>query len=621
VNPIARADSIRVSLAGIAAALACGHAAAQVSFQTVLLSGGEAPGTDPGTLVTYTRALGMGDNGHVVIGADTRVFGGPIVSVAYMGRPDALTIWYRTGDEAGLEPGVTFTGIPGIGRITSGGGTIAFARVQGPGVEAYNSRTVYVVQPNGTMQLALRDAQAAPQVGDGTGVEFGSLNPLVDYYLGTNTFTIADDLRFVKPVRVGGSSVLYGGLAADPHIQIRDGGPAPGIAGATVTQLTVASDAQPRVAGAGKIVLRGAISGPGVDATNNEVFWGGALDALQVLLRKGASVPGMHPGNQATFSGDVGLWTSINESGQTLLWSRLVPGIGDTTGFNDGVLLSGTPGSLSAVLRKGDQVPGLPIGVVYDQVSYHRIGAGGVIGFVTSLAGLNVSAANVNDSAILTGTPGALTVRVREGDHVPGMPPSFTYGDFSSVYTNYLFFNRLGAFVALVAFRDSTTDTTGAAIIYAPPGEGPPTVVLTNTDSIEVAAGDLRTFYRARPVGLSDSGQILINVQFDEDAESTGVFIATVGGSGACCSGTACSSVPQAQCAGAFQGNGTVCGPAGNPTTCCPANYNVQSGLEVQDIFDFLNAWLAGNQQADFNGGGLAVQDIFDFLNAWFAGC
>jgi hypothetical protein len=41
----------------------------------------------------------------------------------------------------------------------------------------------------------------------------------------------------------------------------------------------------------------------------------------------------------------------------------------------------------------------------------------------------------------------------------------------------------------------------------------------------------------------------------------------------------------------------------------------------VQDIFDFLNAWFAGNANADFNGGGLAVQDIFDFLNAWFSGC
>jgi hypothetical protein len=57
-------------------------------------------------------------------------------------------------------------------------------------------------------------------------------------------------------------------------------------------------------------------------------------------------------------------------------------------------------------------------------------------------------------------------------------------------------------------------------------------------------------------------------------------------------------------------------------TYACPADFNASGGLEVQDIFDFLNAWLAGQPCADFNGtGGLQVQDIFDFLNAWLAGC
>jgi hypothetical protein len=57
--------------------------------------------------------------------------------------------------------------------------------------------------------------------------------------------------------------------------------------------------------------------------------------------------------------------------------------------------------------------------------------------------------------------------------------------------------------------------------------------------------------------------------------------------------------------------------------TChvCVADFNQSGGLEVQDIFDFLNAWFAANPRADFNGGGLSVQDIFDYLNAWFAGC
>ena len=57
-------------------------------------------------------------------------------------------------------------------------------------------------------------------------------------------------------------------------------------------------------------------------------------------------------------------------------------------------------------------------------------------------------------------------------------------------------------------------------------------------------------------------------------------------------------------------------------TACCPADFNGAGGVTVQDIFDFLAAWFAGNPSADFNGvSGVTVQDIFDFLAAWFMGC
>jgi hypothetical protein len=91
--------------------------------------------------------------------------------------------------------------------------------------------------------------------------------------------------------------------------------------------------------------------------------------------------------------------------------------------------------------------------------------------------------------------------------------------------------------------------------------------------------------------------------------------------SGACCNGTTCTVVAQASCTGAYKGDSSTCDFPGNPVTCCKANYNQVGGITVQDIFDFLNGWFAGNPAADFNGGGLSVQDIFDFLNAWFAGC
>lgn len=54
----------------------------------------------------------------------------------------------------------------------------------------------------------------------------------------------------------------------------------------------------------------------------------------------------------------------------------------------------------------------------------------------------------------------------------------------------------------------------------------------------------------------------------------------------------------------------------------CDGDFNRDGGLGVQDIFDFLNAWFAGDLQADtLRDGTLSVQDIFELLSRWMSGC
>jgi len=54
----------------------------------------------------------------------------------------------------------------------------------------------------------------------------------------------------------------------------------------------------------------------------------------------------------------------------------------------------------------------------------------------------------------------------------------------------------------------------------------------------------------------------------------------------------------------------------------CPADFNQSGEITVQDIFDFLAAYFAGDPDTDINNSGeITVQDIFDFLAAYFAGC
>lgn len=56
--------------------------------------------------------------------------------------------------------------------------------------------------------------------------------------------------------------------------------------------------------------------------------------------------------------------------------------------------------------------------------------------------------------------------------------------------------------------------------------------------------------------------------------------------------------------------------------TICPADINSSGSLTVQDVFDFLGAYFAGEQAGDFNGNGMRdLQDVYDFVAAYFAGC
>lgn len=54
----------------------------------------------------------------------------------------------------------------------------------------------------------------------------------------------------------------------------------------------------------------------------------------------------------------------------------------------------------------------------------------------------------------------------------------------------------------------------------------------------------------------------------------------------------------------------------------CRADIDGSGSISAQDIFEFLNAWFAGEPRANFdNDPAITAQDIFEFLNAWFAGC
>jgi hypothetical protein len=57
-------------------------------------------------------------------------------------------------------------------------------------------------------------------------------------------------------------------------------------------------------------------------------------------------------------------------------------------------------------------------------------------------------------------------------------------------------------------------------------------------------------------------------------------------------------------------------------SVACPADFNDDGRISVQDIFDFLAAYFSDSLAADVNATGLlTVQDVFDFLESYFTNC
>jgi hypothetical protein len=48
------------------------------------------------------------------------------------------------------------------------------------------------------------------------------------------------------------------------------------------------------------------------------------------------------------------------------------------------------------------------------------------------------------------------------------------------------------------------------------------------------------------------------------------------------------------------------------------SDWNTDGVVDIQDIFSFINTWLAGDGDADGNGQ-TSVMDVFTFINDWFA--
>jgi hypothetical protein len=186
-----------------------------------------------------------------------------------------------------------------------------------------------------------------------------------------------------------------------------------------------------RINRAGQTAFTANLTGSGIDTSNARGGWVQGPNGLQLIYRGGDQAPGTPSGVLYAGSYSNG-WIGfvLNGVGQTAYSTSLTgPGIDST---NAQAVWAGAPGSMALVARAGEHAPGTASGVSFARLSFDvrslSLNDAGQVAFQAGLTGAGVNLNN--DTGIWAGTPGNLSLVVREGDQVPGMASGVQFLDF-----------------------------------------------------------------------------------------------------------------------------------------------------------------------------------------------
>ncbi len=255
--------------------------------------------------------------------------------------------------------------------------------------------------------------------------------------------------------RVGAWSEGSGALA----IVARVGDPVP----ALPTGITYSSVGYPFISDDGATVLRGGVTGPGIDFTNDFGIFSDRIGSLQFVAREGDQAPGLAAGvifsaviddalvnsngSTAFLASPGGYWTDATGT-LALAYSGGVRSAAETGYNNSGQLTSiGSAGpcrdrcdiirlvdsgTLSSVAYQGQQAPGTDIGVRFGAFFSQTLNS---LGNVVFHAQVN-SSGGYDNHGIWLYERGELSLVVRAGDDAPGFPPGVRYVSLSAPELN-----------------------------------------------------------------------------------------------------------------------------------------------------------------------------------------
>jgi len=199
---------------------------------------------------------------------------------------------------------------------------------------------------------------------------------------------------------------------------------------------------------------------------------------------------------------------SINASGQTAFLAGLAgDSVEQTNNFG---IYRGDSGVLTQVARRGDQVPGADIGVVFNSFNLPTLTDSGQTGFTASLTGTDVNFNN--DNGIYREDSGNVTEIAREGVQVPGASNGlmFVFGFNPPV------FNESGQVTFITSLTGSGVTTDNDTAIYRDNASGTLSQV-AREGGLPPNAGDDVVFTSFQTPMLNASGQITFRATITRD--------------------------------------------------------------------------------------------------------
>jgi uncharacterized delta-60 repeat protein len=219
-----------------------------------------------------------------------------------------------------------------------------------------------------------------------------------------------------------GSGIFQGN---PPQLLVAAGEPAPGIEGAAFKRL-----GDPILAAEGALAFLGEVQGNGIKAADDRALWMATSGGLALVLREGAQVPGLPPGQVLKSI------TAVDFHGGDLVVKALLalaPNVASAT--SDSILLRITDSGVALVLREGDLVQRGGV-QSFDRLAgfetlFPAAGAAGQCRWNAGLrTGVRLSFSDKGSALADVGEDGSIRLHALRGDIVPEISPTTYWAGF-----------------------------------------------------------------------------------------------------------------------------------------------------------------------------------------------